>query len=88
MKKTFKVQGRTFVCYVRDDMKNHASVNIFEVVRPKWKIFRTKYRDTRGFWVNDFASIKQGVRAMILAYIGSERADNELCKKWKEFEEG
>lgn len=86
MKTIIETHNRTFICYVSNDMRNHASVNIFEVVRPTWKIFRTKYRDTLGFWVSDFESIKQGVRTVVLTYIRHEEADRELFEKWKEFE--
>ena len=88
MKVIVGANGRTFECYVCNDMKNHANVNICEVVRPKWKIFRTKYRDTLGFWVSEFDSIFEGVTAVVWAYIGNEEADEELSKKWREFERG
>lgn len=86
-KKIYVIEGRTFECYVSPScLTNHVSVNIWEVVRPKWKIFRTTYRDSQDFWVFDYKTIDMGVREAIYFYLRQEWKANSVCAKWEEFE--
>lgn len=85
--KTYVINGRTFECHVSPScLTNHVSVNIWEVVRPKWKIFRTTYRDSQDFWVFDYKTIDMGVREAIYFYLKQEWKANCICTKWEEFE--
>lgn len=87
--KTYVIEGRTFECYVSpSSLTNHVSVSIWEVVRPKWKIFRTKYRDSNDFWVFDYDTIDIGVQESIRSYLKREWKANCVCAKWEEFERG
>ena len=88
-KKIYVIEGRTFECYVGPScLPKHASVNIYEIVRPNWKIFRTAYRDSFDFWVFDYDTIDDGVVDAIRSYLKAEWKENAVCVKWKEFEEG
>ena len=62
-----------------------AGVHIYEVVRPNWKFFRTRWVDTKNFWVSDFPTIADGVLRMVERVIEADLADAELRKKWDEF---
>lgn len=42
--------SRTFECYANAIGCAMCEVNIYEVVKPNWKIFRTKYRDSYSFF--------------------------------------
>lgn len=88
MKKTYIVDGREFICYVSPSIVNHVEVSIWEVVRPRWKIFRSKYRDSYTFWIFDYKSIDEGVRDAIDTYLRHEWKDECVVAKWKEFGEG
>lgn len=86
-KKIYVIEGRTFECYVAPScLTNHVSVNIWEVVRPKWKIFRTTYRDSYGFWVFDYDTIDIGVQDAIRSYLKQEWKASCVCAKWEAFE--
>ena len=88
-KKQYIVEGRAFECYVGPScLTNHVSVNIYEIVRLKWKIFRTAYRDSCDFWIFEYDTIDDGVVAAICSYLKAEWKENAVCAKWKEFEEG
>lgn len=62
-----------------------AGAHIYEVVRPNWKFFRTRWLDTKNFWVDDFPTIADGVLRMVERVVEKEVADKELRKKWAEF---
>lgn len=87
--KTYVIEGRTFECYVSPScLTNYVSVSIWEIVRPKWKIFRSKYRDSYNFWVFDYDTIDIGVQETIRSYLKQEWKSNCVCTKWEEFERG
>ena len=62
-----------------------AGAHIYEVVRPNWKFFRTRWIDTKNFWVSDFPTIADGVLRMVERVVEKEVADRELRQKWAEF---
>ena len=86
MKRTYTMNNRTFDCYINPLGKALIEVSVWEVVRPNWIIFRSKYMDTRSFFDTDYPSITLGVIAMIDKCIESEREENERRAKWAEFE--
>ena len=87
MKKTFRMYERTFICYVHSEFSGlMGAVNIFEVVRPKWKIFRTKFCDYRTFWLSDYDSIEAGVKSCIRGYVKEEIEQSTINDKWIDFQ--
>jgi hypothetical protein len=62
-----------------------AGAHIYEIVRPNWKFFRTRWLDTKTFWVDDFPTIADGVLRMVERVVEKEVADKELRQKWAEF---
>lgn len=79
--------GRTFEFDVYTDFGGiMVCYSIYEVVRPKWKIFRTRYCDDGSFWITDYDSIKEGLRAMLGHYLEEERFKAEIRKKFEDFE--
>lgn len=86
MKRTYTVNNRTFDCYINPLGKALIEVSVWEVVRPTWIIFRTRYMDTRSFFDTDYPSIFLGVLAMIDKCVEEEREEKERCAKWAEFE--
>lgn len=67
--------GGAMVCY-----------SIYEVVRPTWKIFRTRHCDYGSFWITEYPSVKEGLRVMLGRYLETERTDAENRKKFEDFE--
>lgn len=77
--------GRIFEVYCESYFNGRmCTVSIYEVVHPKSKIFRTKYRDTKSFWIEDYDTIKEGIFATIESYIKDEAEQDEINKKWGE----
>lgn len=77
--------GREFEAYLTPEFSGRmCAVSLYEVVRPSWKIFRTKYRTYKTFWVSDYATIKEGIYAIIDGYLADEAEGKELCDKWRE----
>ena len=62
------------------------SVAIYEVTRPKWKLFHCSYRCYKTFWVTDYETITEGVVEMVKKYLEEEVFEKEIILKWKEFE--
>ena len=76
--------NRTFEAYVGSLGLGLAEVSFYEVVRPTWKIFRTKLPCYKSFWISDYPTIKEGVYAMLENYLADEAEDKKICDKWKE----
>ena len=77
--------GREFKVYCYPDLNGKmCEVTIYEIVHPKRKCFKTKYRCYKTFWVSDFETIKQGIYAMIDNYIIDEQKEKSIQSKWKE----
>ena len=80
------VEGREFECYASPIGYGMVSVSFWEVVNPTRKFFRTKWRDSGVFWVDDFDTIQKGVESCIQNYINTHRKEQERFDKWEEFE--
>lgn len=59
---------------------------IREVVRPNARFFRTRYIDDKIFWVNEYESISEGAKAMLVKVLMREEELAEVRKKWADFE--
>lgn len=67
MKITICRDGRTFEAYVSSIGFHMAEVSFYEVVRPSWKIFRTKFLPfySASFYVDDYESIIEAVQCKL-----------------------
>lgn len=83
----YTIGNRTFECYAGLDGSAMVSVAFWEVVRPTWKIFRTKYYDSKCFWIDDYDSIEIGILASLQYLLDKEQEQNIRINKWKAFEE-
>lgn len=83
MKITIVKRGRTFECYPSAECGGKmCSVNVWEVKRPNWKIFRTSYFGNRCFWIDDYESIQEGIEDIVGWLIRQEERDLEIAEKW------
>lgn len=83
MKITIVRRGRTFECYPSAECSGKmCSVNVWEVKRPNWKIFRTSYFGSRCFWIDDYESIQEGIEDIVGWLIRKEEHDNARAEKW------
>lgn len=62
--------------------------NIYEVVHPTWKIFRTSYCKHFCFWISDFPTVREGVDFCFDDYIADVFLTQENYRKYAEFEKG
>lgn len=87
MKITICKDGRTFEAYVGSIGTGLAEVSFYEVVRPSWKIFRTKFFPfhNSGFFVQDYPTITEAVRACLDKGFQIEANEKEIAEKWKNF---
>lgn len=87
MKITIVKRGRTFECYPSAEYSGKmCSVNVWEVKRPNWKIFRTSYFGNRCFWIDDYESIQEGIEDIVDWLIRQEERDLEIAEKWSALE--
>ena len=85
IKKSFL--GKQYEITVSFDEFQTVWVSVSEVVRPTWKIFRTRYIDRRLKFLDEFDSVEHAVNVSFcqIMVIEKQKADNR--KKIKEFEE-
>lgn len=84
----YEVEGRTFelvtVC-VAGLGGCMAETYVYEVIRPNWKFFRTRSVDSKTFWVDEYASIKDGEMEMLARILLREKEEKERREKWEAF---
>lgn len=87
MKVTICRNGRTFEAYVSSIGFGMAEVSFYEVVRPSWKIFRTKFLpfNSASFYVSDYDSIAEAIECKLDNGFRIERAEKATEAKWQEF---
>jgi hypothetical protein len=88
MKITITKNNRTFEVYVNSIGCHIVEVNFYEVVRPSWKIFRTKFFPfySTYFFVDEFNTILEGVHDCLNTAFIVRQIDDDIANKWKEFE--
>lgn len=87
MKVTICRDGRTFEAYVSSIGFHMAEISFYEVVRPSWKIFRTKFFPFHSatIFVEDYDSIIEAVEKKLSEGLRIEAKDKEVQDKWQEF---
>ena len=62
-------------------------VSMYEVIRPTWKLFRTRYIDKRIRFLEEFDSVEEAIEDAFASMISKIKTEEETRKKIKEFEE-
>lgn len=88
MKVILNRDNRTFEAYVNMSYSNIVDVSFYEVIRPTWKIFRTKFFPfySTWFYIKDYNSIMDGVETCLTEGFHEEALEQSIENKWKEFE--
>lgn len=81
----FEYEGRSFKVTVKPSGISGMACAFVEELRPKAKVFKWKWLDSRNFWISDYESIEDGARAMVDKVLSEEADELELQKKWQEF---
>lgn len=81
-----EVNGRQFELYTSTCFRGYLEIHIYEVVRPKWKIFRLKYQDTRTIDVDEWDDLHEACDEMLNRFLKQEAEDNARKEKIKNFE--
>jgi hypothetical protein len=79
--------GKQYEIIVSVDEFDTVWVSVSEVIRPTWKIFRTRYIDRRLKFLDDFHSVEDAVNTSFLQIMAQEKQKADNRKKIKEFEE-
>ena len=75
--------NRTFIIKFRPDWGGRmCECKLYELVRPTWKIFRTKHLDNIWFMVEDYDSIEVGLKWTVINYWKREASQDMIRKKW------
>ena len=78
--------GRTYELTATADF--HGAMicySINEVVRSKWRFFRTRYCEGGSFWTADYPTVREGLLAMLDKYLYEEWVLEGNRKKIEEF---
>lgn len=78
--------GKQYEITVSVDEFNAIWVSVSEVVRPTWKIFRTRYIDHRVKFIEDFKCVEDAVNKAFLQIMLQKKKDEETRKKIEEFQ--
>lgn len=78
---------RKFICDIGSEFGGAmCCVQIWEEVKPNWKIFRNRYCTYKTFWIYKYETIREGIEAMVDSYLEDEREDEIFEAKWAELE--
>jgi hypothetical protein len=88
MKITITKNNKIFEAHVNSIGCCVVEVTFYEVVRPSWKIFRTKFFPFHSscFFIDDFDTILEGVQNCLNEAFIKRQIDDDIANKWKEFE--
>ncbi len=88
MKVIVSRDNRTFEAYVGECGCNIVGVSFYEVIRPSWKIFRTKFFPFHSSWffLEDFETIMAGIENCLTEGFHEEALEQSIENKWKDFE--
>lgn len=64
-----------------------ADVSVREVIRPNWKLFRTRKIYCSSFWVYDYPDLEVAAKRMLDFALEKEEDEKALHKKWSDWEE-
>ena len=80
--------GRKFLVSVVGIGSEMLEIAAYEIVRPNWKIFRTKFLPfvTKTEFISTFPSKIDAVEHTLNCGFAAEEYEKEIEKKWKEFE--
>ena len=80
--------GRKFLVSVIGIGSEMLEIAAYEIVRPDWKIFRTKFFPfvSKTEFISDYPSIIDAVEHALNCGFAAEAHEKEIEKKWKEFE--
>lgn len=83
-----KKDNRIFEAYVASTFPNVVDVSFYEVIRPSWKIFRTKFFPfySTNFYLSRFESVEEGIKFSLNKALAKEKVANEKMTKWQTFE--
>lgn len=79
--------NRKFICNIGSEFGGSmCCVQIWEEVRPNWKIFRNRYCAYKTFWLSTYKTIREGIERQVERYLEDEREDEIFEAKWAELE--
>lgn len=83
-----KTADRIFEAYVSSTFPNVVDVSFYEVVRPSWKIFRTKFFPyySTNFYLSRFESVEEGIKFSLNQALAKEANEEIKMTKWQTFE--
>lgn len=79
--------GKQYEIRVSIDEWNAVWVSVSEIVRPTWKIFRTRFIDHRIKFLDAFKSVEDAVNTSFLQIMLEEKKNEETREKIKKFKE-
>lgn len=88
MKVIITRNNRTFEAYVNSSFYNMVEVTFYEVIRPNWKFFRTKFFSFHSTWfyTSDYDNIMTGIEICLAEGFRQEAREQAIQNKWEEFE--
>lgn len=85
-KVVYFLDDKQYNCYVGQGcFSGSVEVLIYEY-RPNKKIFKEKSLDSKWFWLDDYATIEEGVKTVLAQVLVEKKHDLEMQKKWEDFE--
>ena len=79
--------NRKFICNIGSEFGGAmCCVQIWEEVRPNWKMFRNRYCTYKTFWISTYKTIREGIERQVERYLKDEIEDDILEAKWAELE--
>lgn len=81
-KKYVVIGNREFYCWCEGAFSGSmCCVSIYEYHHRK--LFKNRYKAYKSFWIDDYATIEDGVYDMVKAYLEEEEREKRIMEKWK-----
>lgn len=85
-KVTYTFDDKQYNCYVGQGcFSGSVEVLVYEY-RPNKKIHKEKSLDSKWFWLDDYDTIEEGVKTVLVQILAEQNHDLEMQRKWQEFE--
>lgn len=85
-KVVYFLDDKQYNCYVGQGCFS-GSVNVLMYeYRPNKKIFKEKSLGSKWFWLDDYNTIEEGVKTILIKVLVEQKYELEMRRKWEEFE--
>lgn len=85
-KVVYILDDKQYNCYVGQGCFSGSVEVLMCEYRPNKKIFKEKSLGSKWFWLDDYNTIEEGVKTVLIKVLVEQKYELEMQKKWEKFE--